>query len=110
MYANNYQQRAMRTAGKFTQWERLQNATLGMCGEAGEFADLLKKVLFQGLPQAEAEPRLAEELGDLLWYVAHACTALGLDLSAVMQANLDKLWERYPDGFVPRFAGKEATE
>jgi len=95
----------MRTGGDLDSDKRLLNATLGMVGEAGEFADLVKKVWFQGLPlEGETESKLIEELGDLLWYVAQACTALEVSLSHVMRRNIAKLEERYPNGFVPRFA------
>ena len=70
---------------------------LGLAGEAGEVAEVVKKgILHQhGLDR----DRLKNELGDVLWYAAALCTRLGLDMGAVMQANIDKLRERYPDGF-----------
>jgi NTP pyrophosphatase (non-canonical NTP hydrolase) len=70
---------------------------IGLAGEAGEVAELVKKGVFHrhGLDQA----RLANELGDVLWYAAGLCTVLGLDLGEVMQANIDKLRRRYPNGF-----------
>ena len=74
----------------------LNNAAFGLVGEAGEFADLVEKALFQGQHDHE---KLVDELGDLCWYLAAACTALGIDLETVMQRNIDKLKKRYPDGF-----------
>ncbi len=70
---------------------------LGLAGEAGEVADLVKKGIFHrhGLDL----PKLEEELGDILWYIAALCTTLGLDLSAIMWANIEKLKVRYPNGF-----------
>ena len=70
---------------------------LGLAGEAGEVAELVKKgILHQhGLDRE----RLKKELGDVLWYAAALCTRLDLDMGAVMQANIDKLLERYPEGF-----------
>jgi NTP pyrophosphatase (non-canonical NTP hydrolase) len=97
MQANEYQRRAMRTAPQITDAERLVNAALGLAGEAGEFADSVKKARYQGHDLNALE--LANELGDVLWYVALACAALGFDMSDVMDGNLRKLRQRYPDGF-----------
>lgn len=44
---------------------------------------------------------LKEELGDCLWMIAEACVALDITLRSVMEANIEKLWERYPNGFDP---------
>jgi len=76
--------------------ELLVNAALGLCGEAGEFADLVKKHRHQGHPLDRE--RLSRELGDIAWYLAAGCLALDLDLSAVLRANLAKLEARYPGG------------
>ena len=103
MNANDYQKLAARTLIDRPDFVLsdgdimlLWNA-LGLAGEAGEVAELVKKgILHQhGLDRE----RLKKELGDVLWYAAALCTRLGLDLSEVMQANIDKLYERYPDGF-----------
>jgi NTP pyrophosphatase (non-canonical NTP hydrolase) len=70
---------------------------LGLAGEAGEVADLVKKAVFHGHPIEL--PGLAEELGDVLWYVAALCSKFDLDLSEIMRANIEKLRLRYPEGF-----------
>jgi NTP pyrophosphatase (non-canonical NTP hydrolase) len=96
--ADEYLRLALRTeAPGRPQRERLLNAALGLAGEAGEFADGIKKHAFHGHPLDEAA--LRKELGDVLWYAALACDALGLTLSEVMAANVEKLRRRYPDGF-----------
>lgn len=97
MLASDYQRLAMRTAVKQPLNERLVNASLGLAGESGEFADKIKKWLFHGheLPMDE----LSKELGDLQWYIAQACDALGVSLEDVMKQNIDKLKRRYPNGF-----------
>ncbi len=98
MDANTYQQLALRTEAPGREsHERLLNAALGLCGEAGEFADTLKKHLFHGHPLDATA--LSKELGDVLWYVALACDTLDLPLSEVMEANIAKLRQRYPEGF-----------
>ena len=71
--------------------------TLGLCGEAGEFAELVKKLVFH--KHQISQIKLAEELGDVLWYVAAICSRLGLSMSDVMQANVEKLKKRYPEGY-----------
>ncbi|WP_322816096.1 nucleoside triphosphate pyrophosphohydrolase family protein [Chloroflexus sp.] len=98
MNADNYQELAMRTlAAGLTPCERLTNAALGLSGEAGEFADTVKKHLFHGHPLNREE--LLKELGDILWYAALVCDALDVRLSTVMAANIEKLRRRYPEGF-----------
>lgn len=70
--------------------------TLGLCGEAGEVADKVKKVLRDrgGEFAPEVLESLALELGDVLWYVAQLATELGLDLDGIARANLEKLSSR----------------
>ena len=70
--------------------------TLGLCGEAGEVADKVKKVLRDenGAFTPEVIAGLELELGDVLWYVAQLATELGLELDQIAQANLDKLASR----------------
>lgn len=70
---------------------------LGLTGEAGEVADLLKKHLGHGHEMGRLE--LAKELGDVLWYVTALAQLHGLTLSEVARLNADKLRKRYPDGF-----------
>ena len=96
--ANDYQRMAMRTAGGYnTEYDKLRNAAYGMNGEAGEVIDLLKKHEFQG--HELSEEKLIDECGDVLWYCALLADALGFSLEQVMNRNIYKLKERYPDGF-----------
>ena len=99
MTINDYQKAALRTAnkGKLSDTELLTNGVLGLSGESGECADIVKKHLFQG-HELDAE-KLANELGDVAWYLALASYAIGYDLEKVLQMNVDKLRKRYPDGF-----------
>jgi NTP pyrophosphatase (non-canonical NTP hydrolase) len=100
MTGNDYQTLAMRTSNKdLSDNSHLLNGALGLSGEAGEVSDLVKKVFFQGHKLDTAH--LAKELGDVLWYVAETATAIGYNLDDIMQMNIDKLRERYPDGFDP---------
>lgn len=79
---------------------------LGLCGEAGEVADLIKKFSRHG--KAFDATRLADELGDVLWYIAILSSRIGLTLDEVASSNVEKLRRRYPDGFVARGGGAEA--
>jgi NTP pyrophosphatase (non-canonical NTP hydrolase) len=76
--------------------------TLGLCGESGEFADKMKKVIrdHDGLLNVGAREALAGELGDVLWYVSQVAYRLGLDLSVVADKNLRKLKSRQERGVI----------
>ena len=79
--------------------ERLLTSGVGINAEGGEFLEIIKKVIFQGKPWDEAnKEHLFIELGDLMWYVAQACMALGYSLDEVVARNVKKLEKRYPDG------------
>lgn len=98
MTPNEYQIAAMRTSSKtILPSEHLMNGALGLAGEAGEVADIVKKATFQG--HTINREHIAKELGDVCWYIAETATAIGYDLETIMQMNIDKLMKRYPDGF-----------
>lgn len=111
MTPNEYQQRALRTSPDCPPHivrptrapdVRLTNAALGLTGEAGEFAELIKKWLYHdsGLDKDAA----VKELGDVQWYLALAADALGVTLEHVMERNIAKLQSRYPHGFTAEAA------
>jgi len=98
MTPNEYQKEALRTAsGMSNQYPMFVNGVLGLCGESGECADMVKKYLFQG-HELDKE-HFAKELGDVAWYLAVSAYAIGYDLETILQMNVDKLRKRYPDGF-----------
>lgn len=97
MTLNEYQQTAMRTASGLTHPELLMNAALGICGEGGEVADLVKKAAFQG--HDLDRKHVAKELGDCFWYLAVGAEAIGYTLEEIGQMNKAKLEARYPNGF-----------
>ena len=79
--------------------ERLLTAAVGMSAEAGEFTEIIKKIIFQGKPVNDENLfDLKRELGDIMWYVAQACMGLDISLDEVMEMNVDKLKARYPGG------------
>lgn len=78
---------------------RLLTAAIGLASEGGEFAEIVKKILFQEKPcNNESEYHMKRELGDILWYWVQGCMALNIDPEEVMKMNIDKLKSRYPGG------------
>ena len=97
MTANEYQKLAMTTLNpELTKRDILINSVMGLCGESGEAIDIVKKWMAQG-HELDRE-HLAEELGDIAWYLAEAAAALDLSLDDIFQANIAKLKKRYPAG------------
>lgn len=100
MTVNDYQRKAGRTIPEKVAADKdamLVNGALGLCGEAGEVADIVKKFKFQGHDLNTA--KVKDELGDVCWYIAMMATALGVSLEDILEQNILKLMRRYPDGF-----------
>ena len=98
MEANRYQFLAQRTANhELSKFDQLREAAYGLNGEAGEVIDILKKHEFQG--HTLDREHLISELGDVAWYLASACSAMGIGLDDLFERNIKKLEERYPNGF-----------
>lgn len=96
MDLQTYQQRSRATARYPDAGRNTTYPTLGLCGEAGEVADKIKKVMRDrgGIVDAQARDDLRLELGDVLWYLAQLATELELDLADIAEANLSKLASR----------------
>ena len=108
MTPDEYQRNAMRTLCDQHAAERrivsreavqLLHAVIGLQGEAGELAALLQKWLWYGqeFPREQLAERIKDEAGDVLWYVAELLDACGLSLQDVLEANIRKLRQRYPE-------------
>ena len=98
MTINEYQKLAMTTLNpSLDRKDVLINGVMGLCGESGEAIDIVKKWLAQG--HDLDRDKLAKELGDICWYLAETATALDLSLEDIMTANIEKLKQRYPEGF-----------
>ncbi len=98
MNLNDYQRLAMTTLNPaLDRKDVLINGVMGLCGEAGEAIDIVKKHLAQG--HALNRDALIKELGDVAWYLAETAYALDVPLEEVCQRNIDKLRARYPEGF-----------
>lgn len=77
--------------------KQMVNATLGLVGEAGEFADVIKKAQFHGHDYDVGH--MVEELGDILFYLCWWCNLLDVDFADLCYQNTQKLLKRYPNGF-----------
>ena len=78
---------------------RLLTAALGLSAEAGEFTEVVKKIVFQGKPYNEENVfHLKRELGDICWYMAQALMALDTDFNEILDMNVEKLSARYSEG------------
>lgn len=93
---SDYQRRSRATAVYPDAGANLTYPALGLCGEAGEAAEKVKKTIRDdgGVLSDERRAALAAELGDVLWYVAQLATEAGLDLDALAEENLAKLLSR----------------
>ncbi len=96
MTGTEYQALALRTSNKaLSNKEHLLNGALGLCGESGEVADIIKKYAMQG--HELGREHIAEELGDVCWYIAETAAAIGYTLDEILMLNVNKLRRRYPD-------------
>ena len=78
---------------------RLLTAAIGISAEGGEFAEIVKKITFQGKPYDDASrEHMIVELGDVMWYIAQACLSLGVSIDDLVIRNVQKLQARYPEG------------
>ena len=78
---------------------QLLTAALGLTAEAGEFTEVVKKIILQGKPYTEDNVfHMKRELGDICWYIAQACMALDTTFDEIIEMNVDKLKARYPGG------------
>jgi NTP pyrophosphatase (non-canonical NTP hydrolase) len=77
----------------------LMTGAIGIASEGGEFSEIVKKCVFQGKPLNEDTLfHIKRELGDIAWYFANACRAIGVNPSEVIEENVRKLESRYPGG------------
>ena len=90
---------------------RLLTAALGMTAEAGEFTEVVKKIVLQGKPYNEENVfHMKRELGDICWYLAQACMALDTNFREIMEMNYEKLSARYPEGAFDVYRSENRVE
>jgi NTP pyrophosphatase (non-canonical NTP hydrolase) len=98
MRLDEYQQLALKTAGHRENKEKVLTYTaLGLTGESGEVAEMIKKTFYHDHPLDKEA--LCKELGDVLWYLAVMADGLGVRLEQIATENIEKLRARYPEGF-----------
>lgn len=92
-----YQQNVLKYAPDYQHYmPNVLYAAIGICGEAGEVSELIKKYAYHG--HTIDTEHLARELGDVLWYVSYMADLFGYSLGEIMEMNQEKLAKRYPDG------------
>ena len=98
--------------GRLDDLKNIANIPRLLTSSVGEFAEISKKIIFQGKEFNEEERfHMKRELGDILWYWVQGCIALGFEPEDVMQENINKLEKRYPNGFdVHRSENREAGD
>jgi len=90
---------------------RLLTAALGMSAEAGEFTEVVKKIILQGKPYTEENVfHMKRELGDICWYIAQACMALDTNFREIMEMNYEKLSARYTEGAFDVYRSENRVE
>ena len=97
MTFEDYQSEASQTAHYPRRMENLEYPTLGLAGEAGEVANIVKKIQRDhgGVVNDEIRLKLKDELGDVLWYISACADELGLTLSEIAEFNVRKLAKRH---------------
>lgn len=97
MKFEEYQKAASVTALYPKRLNNLEYPTLGLAGEAGEVANIVKKIQrdFGGEITDEVRGKLKDELGDVLWYISACADELGLTLQEIAEFNVGKLAKRH---------------
>jgi len=97
MNFEEYQQEAKQTALYPNRLKNLEYPTLGLTGEAGEVANIVKKIQrdFGGEITEEIRAKLKDELGDVLWYISACADELNLTLAEIAEYNVEKLSKRH---------------
>jgi NTP pyrophosphatase (non-canonical NTP hydrolase) len=92
-----YQEKASKTALYPRRFENLEYPTLGLAGEAGEVANIVKKIQRDngGVLNDDFKQRLKDELGDVLWYISACADELGMTLDEIAEYNVEKLAKRH---------------
>lgn len=97
MNFEEYQTEASQTALYPRRMSNLEYPTLGLAGEAGEVANIVKKIQRdnEGIITDETRAKLKDELGDVLWYISACADELGLTLADIAAFNVNKLAKRH---------------
>ena len=100
MNFKEYQKEARKTAIYPNKGNNITYPTLGLCGEAGEVAEKIKKIIrdCNGKVSDVSRQKIHKELGDVLWYISNLASELNLNLDIIAQANIQKLKDRQNRG------------
>jgi len=100
MEFDEYQKIARKTAVYSGAGKNFAYPALGLCGEAGEVAEKIKRIVRDGRTAItdDETKELSKELGDVLWYVANLAHEVGLNLDNIAKENLEKLESRRERG------------
>ena len=76
--------------------------TLGLAGEAGEIANKVKKVIRDDncILSEQVRQKIADEIGDVAWYMSQLSTELNKALDDIAAANIAKLTSRLERGTI----------
>ena len=98
MDIREYQEKALRTVNtRLSRKDQLSNLCMGLAGESGEVVDYIKKHIYHG--HSLEINKLSEELGDIMWYLTNIATSFNIPIEFILDENIKKLEERYPEGF-----------
>lgn len=100
-----YREEVMRNCPSFEEdylEKKLSLGALGVAGEAGEVADLIKKILHHDVDLESVREKLIKEMGDVHWYLEYLAATLGISTNEVLEANVKKLRARHPNGWTPQ--------
>jgi NTP pyrophosphatase (non-canonical NTP hydrolase) len=100
MNFEEYQKKSRKTALYPGVGNNFVYPVLGLCGEAGEVSEKVKKIIRDdgGEVLPEKKKEITKELGDVLWYVAQLATEFGLSLDDIAKENIEKLYSRLERG------------
>lgn len=109
----SYRESVLRNCPQFehtSMWDKLSLSGLGVAGEAGEVADLIKKILHHDVPLDSVREKLVKEMGDVHWYLEYLAATLGITTEFVQHKNIEKLLKRHPNGWSPQTAQAKMDE
>jgi len=93
MKFREYQLISRKTAIYPNKGKNLSYPTLGLCGESGEVAEKVKKLMRDknGKLDSKTKKEIIKEVGDVLWYLSAIASELNVNLEEIAKINLDKL-------------------
>ena len=110
-YTDKFVDRVNELGEQGVEIQRLLTAAVGITAEGGEFTEIVKKIAFQGKPfNDQNREHMIVELGDVMWYIAQACIALGVSFDDIVIRNVNKLSARYPEGAFEVFRSENRRE